>query len=63
MKASQLATKVIHDIYKQTGITATCGVGTNLYLAKIAKKINLNKLIYLLIAPYSALTGYEGQVY
>lgn len=28
MKASQLATKVIHDIYKQTGITATCGVGT-----------------------------------
>ena len=28
LKASQLATKVIHDIYKQTGITATCGVGT-----------------------------------
>ena len=39
MKASQLATKVIHDIYKQTGITATCGVGTNLYLAKIAMDI------------------------
>ena len=39
MKASKLATKVIHDIYKQTGITATCGVGTNLYLAKIAMDI------------------------
>ena len=30
---------VIHDIYSQTGITATCGVGTNLYLAKIAMDI------------------------
>ena len=31
MKASTLATTVIHDIYEKTGITATCGVGTNLH--------------------------------
>ena len=39
MKASQLATTIIYDIYEQTGITATCGIGTNLYLAKIAMDI------------------------
>ncbi len=39
MKASTLATKVVHDVYETTGITATCGVGTNLYLAKIAMDI------------------------
>jgi len=39
MKASALATKVIQDVYETTGITATCGVGTNLYLAKVAMDI------------------------
>ena len=39
MKASTLATKVIQEVYETTGITATCGVGTNLYLAKIAMDI------------------------
>ena len=39
MKASTLATKVIQEVYATTGITATCGVGTNLYLAKIAMDI------------------------
>lgn len=39
MKASALATKVIQEVYEKTGITATCGVGTNLYLAKIAMDI------------------------
>lgn len=39
MKASDLATKVIQDVYETTGITATCGVGTNLYLAKVAMDI------------------------
>ena len=39
MKASTLATKVIQDVYETTGITATCGVGTNLYLAKVAMDI------------------------
>lgn len=39
MKASELSTKVVHDVYKSTGITATCGIGTNLYLAKVAMDI------------------------
>ena len=39
MKASQLITKVIQDVYENTGITATGGMGTNLYLAKIAMDI------------------------
>lgn len=39
MRASQLITKVIQDVYENTGITATGGMGTNLYLAKIAMDI------------------------
>lgn len=35
----KLAEKIIYDILKQTGITATAGIGTNLYLAKIAMDI------------------------
>lgn len=32
----ELASRVIRDIYEETGITATAGIGTNLYLAKVA---------------------------
>jgi len=32
-------TKIIHDVYKKTGITATAGLGTNMYLAKVAMDI------------------------
>lgn len=32
----ELAGKIMREIYEQTGITATAGIGTNLYLAKIA---------------------------
>lgn len=39
MRAKELVTKVIHDVYNQTGITATAGIGTNLYLAKVAMDI------------------------
>ena len=35
----ELVTKVIKDVYDETGITATAGIGTNLYLAKIAMDI------------------------
>ena len=35
----ELAVRIIHDIYEKTGITATCGIGTNLYLAKVAMDI------------------------
>ena len=39
MTARELVTKVIHDVYKNTGITATAGIGTNLYLCKVAMDI------------------------
>lgn len=39
MKARELVTKVIQDVYNITGITATAGIGTNLYLAKIAMDV------------------------
>ncbi len=39
MDARALSRRIIGDIYKTTGITATCGIGTNLYLAKIALDI------------------------
>lgn len=39
MTARELVTKVIKDVYDTTGITATAGIGTNLYLAKVAMDI------------------------
>lgn len=35
----ELATRVIKNVLDETGITATCGIGTNLYLCKIAMDI------------------------
>ena len=35
----ELAMDIIHDILSTTGITATAGIGTNLYLAKVAMDI------------------------
>lgn len=37
--ARNLITRIIQDVYKTTGITATAGIGTNLYLCKIAMDI------------------------
>lgn len=37
--AKQLAVKIMTDVFENTGIRATCGIGTNLYLAKIALDI------------------------
>lgn len=39
MSPRELVTKMIHDVYKTTGITATGGIGTNMYLAKVAMDI------------------------
>lgn len=39
MKARELVTLVIQDVYEKTGITATAGIGTNLYLCKVAMDI------------------------
>ena len=35
----ELVTKVIKNVYDETGITATAGIGTNLYLCKVAMDI------------------------
>ena len=35
----ELAKMIMKDIYDTTGITSACGIGTNLYLAKIALDI------------------------
>jgi DNA polymerase V len=39
MSAKELAVKMIQDVLKKTGITAAAGIGTNLYLCKIAMDI------------------------
>ena len=40
MSPRELVTKMIHDVYKTTGITATAGIGTNMFLAKVAMDID-----------------------
>lgn len=39
MNGMQLAKKIMKDILDTYGITATCGIGTNMYLAKVALDI------------------------
>ena len=39
MTPEDLARHLIQQIFKETGITATAGIGTNLYLAKVAMDI------------------------
>ena len=39
MTAEELAVKMIRDVLSTTGITATAGIGTNLYLCKVAMDI------------------------
>ena len=39
MTPRELITKMIQSVYEETGITATGGIGTNMYLAKIAMDI------------------------
>ena len=43
LTARELAVKIIRDIYHTTGITATAGIGSNLYLSKIAMDIVAKK--------------------
>ncbi|MBQ8921242.1 MAG: DNA methylase [Oscillospiraceae bacterium] len=42
--ARELAIRMVREVLKETGITATAGVGTNLYLAKIAMDIVAKKM-------------------
>lgn len=39
MTAKELAVRIMQEVYEKTMITATCGIGTNLYLAKVALDI------------------------
>ena len=44
MTARELASKIVSDVYETTGITATVGIGTNMYLAKVAMDIWAKKM-------------------
>ena len=44
MTAHELAMKMIRDVLSQTGITATAGIGTNMYLCKVAMDIVAKKM-------------------
>ncbi len=44
MSAYDLTMKIVRDVLKTTGITATAGIGTNMYLAKIAMDIMAKKM-------------------
>ncbi len=44
MTAHELAMKMIREVLAETGITATAGIGTNMYLCKIAMDIVAKKM-------------------
>lgn len=48
LSVHDLVNKMIKDVYAETGITATAGIGTNMYLAKVAMDI---------VAKYSEADG------
>lgn len=45
MDAHQLAIKIIREVLSETGVTATAGIGTNLYLCKVAMDIVAKKML------------------
>lgn len=44
MSAHDLAMTIIRDVLKTTGITATAGIGTNMYLAKVSMDVKAKKM-------------------
>ena len=44
ISSHDLAMKIIREVLKETGITATAGIGTNMYLAKVAMDIVAKKM-------------------
>ena len=44
LTAYELASKIILDVRETTGVTATAGIGSNLYLSKIAMDIQAKKI-------------------
>lgn len=45
LTARELAAKMIQDIFQATGITVTAGIGSNLYLCKIAMDIMAKRIV------------------
>ena len=45
LSAHEFAKRIMKDVLKQTGITATAGIGTNLYLCKIAMDVGAKKTL------------------
>lgn len=45
MSAKELTKMILNDIYTTTGITATVGIGTNMYLAKVALDITAKHVL------------------
>ncbi|MBQ9766142.1 MAG: DNA methylase [Lachnospiraceae bacterium] len=44
MTARELTLKIVRDVLKETGVTATAGIGTNMYLCKVAMDIMAKKI-------------------
>lgn len=44
MTPRELAARILGDVLEETGITATAGIGTNLYLCKVAMDIGAKKV-------------------
>ncbi len=44
MTAHELALTMIRDVFHETGVTATAGIGTNMYLCKVAMDIVAKKM-------------------
>ncbi len=44
LTAHELALRMIRDVLRETGVTATAGIGTNMYLCKIAMDIVAKKM-------------------
>ena len=42
--AEEFASMLIRKVYRVTGITATCGIGTNLFLAKVAMDVTAKRI-------------------
>ncbi len=45
LSAHDLAMRIIRDVLEETGITATAGIGTNMYLCKVAMDIVAKKML------------------
>lgn len=53
MTAKEMAMTMIRDVLHETGITATAGIGTNLYLASRPKVVTLSNVCTNVVSKYS----------